>query len=542
MARKSTRTPQAADDRVWTPRVDARLLARLARKAAVAAGREPLVVEAPFTGETLGTVPLGTPDDILAACRAAREAQRDWAGRSVAERGRILLRFHDLVIANAHEILDIIQLELGKSRKHAYEEVLDTAVTARYYAHTAEGFLRPRLRQGALPLLTVAREHRRPKGVVGFITPWNYPLMLSIADALAAIMAGNAAVIKPDSQTPFSALWAAALLEEAGLPKGVLHIVPGRGADLGPPLVESVDYLMFTGSTRTGRLLAQQAAARLIDYSMELGGKNPALVLDDAPSGFTVGGFQVGISAVDGLAFGVTVGAGQVCVSCERLYVQAGIYDTFVPRLAAALGALRLGANFTWSDDVGCLASADQLAKVRGHVDDAVAKGATVLAGGRARPDLGPYFYEPTLLEGVSADMELCRAETFGPVCSVYRFDDVEEALARINDSSYGLNASVWTKNVARGKEIAGRIEAGTVGVNDAHQATWASASPMGGFKESGVGRRHGKPGLLKFTEPQTVAVQRLLPINALPFLDNKQYAVVMALAVKALRYLPGIK
>jgi len=522
--------------------VDARLLERLAARAAVAAGREPLAVEAPFTGETLGTVPRGPPDDMVAACRAARAAQPRWAATSFAERAAIMMRFHDLLIANAREILDLIQLEIGKSRAHAFDEVLDPAIIARYYANTAEGYLRPRRRQGALPFLTTAREYRRPRGVIGFITPWNFPLILSLTDALAALMAGNAVVVKPDSQTPFTMLWALALLHEAGLPDDVAQVVTGSGAELGPALIDEVDYLMFTGSSATGEKLAQQAAARLIDFSMELGGKNAALVLNDAPHGLRVGGHRLGISATDGVAFGISAHAGQVCVSCERLYVQDGIYDQFVGELTQALADVRLGNDLSWDYDLGSLASQDQLDKVSAHVEDAVASGARVLTGGRERPDLGPYFFEPTLLEGVDEGMRLYREETFGPVCSVYRFTDVDEAVERINDSEYGLNASIWTRDIARGYRIAARIQAGTIGINDAYQASWASASPMGGFKTSGVGRRHGSHGILKYTEAQTVARQRLSPVYALPLLDHERHSQVMAVAVKALKYVPWIK
>jgi succinate-semialdehyde dehydrogenase/glutarate-semialdehyde dehydrogenase len=522
--------------------VDARLLERLASRAAVRAGREPLTVEAPFTGAPLGTVPRGTPEDMLAACRAARAAQPAWAATPFAERASIMLRFHDLVIANASEALDLIQLEIGKSRAHAFDEILDTAITARYYAHTAEDFLRPHRQQGALPVLTMAHEYCRPRGVVGFITPWNFPLILSITDALAALMAGNAAVIKPDSQTPFACLWAAALLREAGLPDGALQVVTGSGSELGPTLIDEVDYLMFTGSTTTGTRLAQAAAARLIDYGMELGGKNAALVLDDAPRGRHVAGRELGISAAGGIAVGIAAHAGQVCVSCERLYVQEGIYDELVGSLAEKLANLRLGNDLSWDYDLGSLASKDQLDKVTAHVEEARERGARLLAGGRARPDLGPYFYEPTLLEDVDESMGVCREETFGPVCSVYRFTDVDQAVAQINDCSYGLNASIWTRDAARGAEIAARIQAGTVGINDAYQAGWASASPMGGFKASGVGRRHGRQGIVKYTEPQTVVRQRVSPVYALPFLSHKQHAQVMATAVRMLKYVPWIK
>jgi succinate-semialdehyde dehydrogenase / glutarate-semialdehyde dehydrogenase len=530
MSRKNGK-PVVVETRQFTPRVDTALLAQLANLAGVAAARDPLAVEAPFTGETIGVVPLSTADDIAAAAARARAAQMEWARWSVARRAKVLLRFHDLVIERADEILDIIQLESGKARRHAFEEVLDTAIVARYYAHTAARLLRPRRRQGALPVLTKAWEYRHPKGLVGLIAPWNYPLTLGITDALPALVAGNGVIIKPDAQTPFSALWAVGLLEEAGLPIGLAHVVTGRGASLGQPLIDAVDFLMFTGSTATGRTVAQQAAARLIDFSAELGGKNAMLVLDDANLA----------RAVPGALRAVYSNGGQLCIHAERLYVQAGIYDEFVLRFAEAVRGLRLGSGFSFEDDMGSIISAEQLAKIVEHVDDAVGKGAEVLAGGKARPDLGPYFYEPTVLTGATPEMKLYAEETFGPVVCIYAFETVDEAVERADDTSYGLNASVWTRDTAKGRAIAARLHAGTVNVNEGYSATWASASPMGGFKESGVGRRHGEQGLTKYTEAQTVAVQRLLGIDAPPGVSQAQYAAVMKLAIKALRYIPWI-
>jgi len=530
MSRKNGK-PVVVEERQWTPRVDTALLAQLANLASVAAARDGLAVEAPFTGETIGAVPLSTADDIADAAARARAAQKEWARWSVPRRAKVLLRFHDLVIERADEILDLIQLESGKARKHAFEEVLDTAIVARYYAHTAARLLRPRRRQGALPLLTKAWEYRHPRGLVGFIAPWNYPLTLGITDALPALVAGNGVIIKPDAQTPFSALWAVGLLEEAGLPIGLAHVVTGRGASLGQPLIDAVDFLMFTGSTATGKTVAQQAAARLIDFSAELGGKNAMMVLDDASLA----------RAIPGALRAVYSNGGQLCIHIERLYVQAGIYDQFVPRFAEAVRGLRLGSGFAFDDDMGSIISGEQLARVVEHVDDAVGKGAEVLAGGKARPDLGPYFYEPTVLAGATPEMKLFAEETFGPVVCVYAFETVDEAVERANDTSYGLNASVWTRDTAKGRTIAARLHAGTVNINEGYSATWASASPMGGFKESGVGRRHGEQGLTKYTEAQTVAVQRLLGIDAPPGVSQAQYAAAMKLAIKALRYVPWI-
>ena len=519
-------------ERQWSPRVSAALLERLAARAAVSATTKTIAVEAPFSGELLGHVPQGTPDDVTAACATARAAQQGWARRSFAERAAVMLRFHDLVIDNAAEILDIIQLENGKARRHAFEEVLDVAIQARYYAHTAASFLKPRRRQGALPVLTKAWEHHHPRGVIGLITPWNYPLTLVASDAVPALMAGNGVVVKPDSLAPFSALWAARLLEEAGLPRGLLQVVSGRGADLGEALVDGADYLLFTGSTATGHKVAAMAAAHLKDNSMELGGKNALLVLPDASLR----------RAVPGTARGITASGGQLCVSIERIYVHAAVYDVFAARLAESLRAVRMGASLTFLDDMGSLVDADHLAKVEGHVADAVGKGAEVLAGGKARPELGPYFFEPTLLAGVTDEMALCRAETFGPVAAVYRCASVQEMLDRANDSSYGLTASIWTRDTRRGRDLATRVQAGTVNINEAYAAAWASAGPMGGFKESGMGRRHGRQGIIKFSETQTVAVERLLALDTPPFLNHRQYATLMSVAFKLLKRAPLIK
>ncbi|MBK9178394.1 MAG: succinate-semialdehyde dehydrogenase (NADP(+)) [Acidimicrobiales bacterium] len=490
-------------------------------------------IELTFTGDTLGRVPRCTTDDVTRAVERAREAQAMWARRPLRERARVALRFHDLVLARQREILDIVQLEAGKARRHALEEVLDVAMVARYYSRAADQHLSARRRKGAVPLLTSTIEHHHPKGVVGIIAPWNYPFTLGVSDALPALLAGNGVVIKPDSQTPYSSLWGYALLEEAGLPRGLAQVVAGSGRELGTPLIEGCDYLMFTGSTATGRIVARQAAEQLIDCSMELGGKNALLVLADANLDRTV----------SGIIRGAYSNAGQLCIAAERIYVEEPVWHTLVPRLVAAVRAMRVGPGLRWDIDMGSLVSASQFATVDAHVADAVGKGAHVLVGGRARPDLGPYFYEPTLLTDVTPRMELFEEETFGPVAAVTKVSSAEEAIERANASRYGLNFSIWTRDTRRGRRLATRLQAGTVNVNEGYAATWASVdAPMGGFKDSGIGRRHGAEGILKYTEAQTVAVQRLLPIAAPPQVDGARFAWLATRALRAARRVPGLK
>lgn len=515
------------------PRVSQDFLDKLASRVAASGQAEPIPVEMPATGDVLGVVPHSTTEDVAAAADAARRAQRDWARVPVVDRSRVLLRLAELVLDRQAELLDVIQLENGKARRHAFEEIIDVAQVCRYYARTAPALLRPRRRAGALPVLTQTWEYHHPKGLVGVISPWNYPLTLGITDALPALLAGNAVLAKPDTKTPYSALLAAELLEEAGLPPGVLQLVVGPGQELGSSVIALCDFVMFTGSTRVGRGVATQAAERLVDYSMELGGKNAVIILADADLG----------KAVSGAVRAAFSNTGQLCIHMERMYVAEDVWGDFTRGFVEATKSLRLGHSLDYGPDIGSLISADQLATVARHVGDDVSKGATVLAGGRPRPDLGPCFYEPTILTDTTPDMALSCDETFGPVISLYRVSSTEEAIERANDSNYGLNFSVWTRNLAKGRSVATRLEAGSVNVNEAYAASWGSVdAPMGGWKDSGVGSRHGENGLLKYTDAQTVAVQRVLPIAAPSFVSQEMYAKVMTGAMRALQRLPGRK
>jgi succinate-semialdehyde dehydrogenase/glutarate-semialdehyde dehydrogenase len=484
---------------------------------------------AAFTGEALPGYPLSTTADVDVAFETARAAQAGWERRHLSERARLMLRLHDVALERRDELMDVVQLETGKARIHAFEEVIDVALNSRYYARSARRYLHPRRRTGFVPGLTVTHEYRHAKGVVGLIAPWNFPLVLALGDAIPALVAGNAVVIKPDTQTVYTTLLAAELLSQAGIPEGVFQVVTGPGTERGPEIVDRADYVSFTGSTATGRGVATRAAARLIGSSMELGGKNASFVLADADL----------TRAVEGTIHGAFSSSGQLCVSAERLYVHDEVYGDFVARLVRRMEGMLIGAGYEFSAEMGSLIGQAQLDRVRSHVDDAVARGATVLTGGRPLPEVGPYFYAPTLLEGVTPDMAVCDEETFGPVVSVYRFSDEDDLVKLANDTLYGLNASIWTRDLTGARRMAHRIKAGTVNINEGYGAAWGSIdSPMGGMKDSGLGRRHGMEGIVKYTEAQTVATALLTNYAAPTFVSQQRYVGAVVGSLKVLKAL----
>jgi succinate-semialdehyde dehydrogenase / glutarate-semialdehyde dehydrogenase len=512
--------------------VDRALLRRLAALVTTATPAPPaLVVRAPFTGGPIGAVPHCTPDDVAVAAARARAAQRTWARTPSVQRKRIFLRFHDLVMARRELLLDVLQLEAGKARRDAFDEIADLVNVTRYYARSARRHLRPRRRAGVIPLLTRTREYRHAVGIVGIVAPWNYPLTIPVSDAVPALLAGNAVLLKPSELTPFIALAALELLREAGLPDGLLQVITAPGPEIGAALIDHVDCLAFTGSSETGRKVAARAGARLIDLSLELGGKNSMIVLADAHLG----------RAVRGAVRNCFASAGQLCMSAERIYVHDALHDRFVSGFLEHVGRLRLGGRFDYDADVGCLISEEQVRKVERHVADALAQGATLLAGGRRRPELGPTFFEPTVLADVSDAMEVAAEETFGPLVAIYRFHDPLAAIAHANATPFGLNASIWSRRPRAARALAVRIEAGTVSINDSFTAAWGSVdAPLGGFKASGIGRRHGAEGIRRFTEAQTVAIQYLAPLAPPPGMGEARFARVLGFWMKLRRWLPG--
>jgi succinate-semialdehyde dehydrogenase/glutarate-semialdehyde dehydrogenase len=447
----------------------------------------------------------------------ARLAQKEWAKVPVKTRAAIFLRFSKLVLAKQDQILDVIQEETKKNRLSAFEELLDTVQLSHYYGRNAVSILKDHRRRGAFPIFTKTREVHRPVGVVGVITPWNYPFTLPATDIAPALIAGNSVVLLPDEMTPKIADLMLALMIEAGLPEGLVSIVHGGGRVHGSDLINAVDFVMFTGSTATGRIVAKQCAERLIPFSAELGGKNPMLVLSDADP----------VKAADGAVRACFANSGQLCVSIERIYVVEKSYDEFVKHFAANTEAMKLGAGNDWEISMGPLISEKQFVRVRDQVNQAVAKGAKVEVGGKVRPDIAPTYFEPTILTNVSDDMDLGRGETFGPVVAIYKVANDAEAVARGNDTEYGLNSSVW--GGAAAKRAAEQMESGTVTINEGFSASFASHdSPMGGMKTSGLGRRHGRQGLLKYTNSQTIAVQRIVGIAPIGKQTNRAFATLL--------------
>lgn len=492
----------------FPPRVDERYVAGLLRRVPSSSAETAQAV-APFTGDLLPAVPQSSAADVRAAAVRARAAQADWAALPLADRVRPLLRLAGLVLKEKDQLLDVVQWETGKSRVHASIELLGLPAVTAHYASNAADYLAEQSVPSGTPGLVRTRVGHRPKGLVGVIAPWNYPLFLAVGDVIPALIAGNAVLSKADSQAPLSLLAARELASRAGLPEDVWQVVAGRGSVIGPALIDEVDHLAFTGSTATGRELAAACGRRLIGASMELGGKNPMIVRADADLD----------AAVTGAVQACFSNAGQICIGIERIYVHESRYDAFVESFARAVGEVSLGATYDLSVEMGSLTSAEQLETTRRHLEDALAKGARVVAGGKARPDLGPFFHEPTVLVDVTPQMTVYAEETFGPVVAVYPVADDEDAIARANDTEYGLSASIWSRDLDTARAMAARVRAGSVNINDGYVAAIGSiAAPMGGMRDSGVGRRHGPDGLLRYTETQTVAAQkRALPYPAKP-------------------------
>jgi len=483
-------------------------------------------VENPATGEFVASVPRIAPADVAALVARARAAQPAWEALGFDGRGEILRRAQKWVVENSDRIARTIVSETGKTYDDALiAEIGYVASAFGFWAKHAPRFLGDEKVRASSPFLVGRRlvVRYRPLGVIGVIGPWNYPLTNSFGDCIPALAAGNSAVLKPSQSTPLTSLLMAEGLRESGLPEDVYLVAAGDGA-AGEALIDEVDMIMFTGSTATGKRVLERAARTLTPVSLELGGKDPMIVLADADVE----------RAANSAVYASMQNGGQTCVSIERVYVEAPIYDDFVDRVARKVSALRQGVpDGPGSVDVGAMTFAPQLDVVSRHVEEARAAGARVLVGGRASHQQGGRFYAPTVLADVDHSMSCMTEETFGPTVAIMRVSDADEAVRLANDSPYGLAASVFGRDVARAEQVARRIEAGAACVNDAQLNYFALELPMGGWKESGMGSRHGAPGIRKYCRQQSLLITRLAPkreIHMFPYRARTTRLIAQAL------------
>jgi acyl-CoA reductase-like NAD-dependent aldehyde dehydrogenase len=471
-----------------------------------------IAVENPATGQLITTVPVLGADELQAMAQRARQAQPQWEAIGFDGRARIMRRAQKWMLDNADRVLECVVRESGKTYEDAQLADLGYTVTALgFWAKEAGRYLADeRVPSWNNPVALGKKLVIRyvPVGVVGVIGPWNYPIANSFGDCIPALMAGNSVILKPSEVTPLSSLLMADMMRECGLPEGVFQVATGDGGT-GAALIGQVDCVMFTGSSRTGKAVMRAAADALVPCYLELGGKDPMIVCADADIE----------RAANAAAFYSMNNGGQVCISVERCYVEAPIYDEFVARVTDKVRALRQGEpTGVGTVDVGAVIFPPQLDIVDEHVRDAVAKGAKVLTGGHPHAERGRY-YEPTVLVDVDHSMRMMQEETFGPTLPIMKIANAEEGVRLANDSAYGLQASVWTGDADRGEELARRIEAGVVCVNDAQINYSALNLPMGGWKTSGVGTRHGANGIRKYTKTQSLFVTRHAPFKREPFM-----------------------
>jgi acyl-CoA reductase-like NAD-dependent aldehyde dehydrogenase len=496
--------------------------------------REPatdrITVENPATGAVVGEVPIRSAEEVRELAARGRAAQPAWEALGFDGRARVLRRAQKWVLDNQQRLIDTIVSETGKTHEDALlAEIGYVGSAFGFWAKNAPEYLADEKIRSANPFVLGRKLVVRyaPVGLVGVIGPWNYPLSNSFGDCIPALAAGNAVILKPSEVTPLSSLAMEEAMRECGLPEGVYQVATGLG-ETGQALIDEVDMVMFTGSTATGKKVMERAARTLTPVSLELGGKDPMIVLADADLE----------RAANAATYYSMQNGGQTCISVERVYVEAPVYDEFVGKVTEKVRALRQGApSGPGSVDVGAVTFPKQLDIVTGHVDAAREAGATVLTGGHGRSE-GGRFFEPTVLVDVDHSMACMTEETFGPTLPIMRVQDAEEALRLANDSAYGLAASVWTKDAARGEAIARRIEAGAVCVNDAQLNYLALELPMGGWKASGLGSRHGAGGIRKYTRQQSLLVTRLAPKRDLHMFPYK--ASTTGLLGRAMKLLYG--
>lgn len=465
--------------------------------------RRELLCVNPATGEENGRVPLMSASEVAAAVRRARHAQLGWSQLSYHARAEVILRAREIVLAQVDEIAALITRETGKPPAEATSmEVVPTLDLMYYFAKNTERLLRrQKIDIGQYGLMGRSSYLvYKPLGVVGIISPWNFPWATPLDEVVMALMAGNAVVLKPSELTPLTALKIGEVFKQARFPEGLLEIVTGDGST-GAALVEAgVNKIMFTGSVATGKRVAEAAAKHLTPVVLELGGKDPMVVLDDANVE----------NAARAAVWGGFANAGQACASIERCYVHESIAHEFTKRVVDETRKLKLGPPAGEAVDVGSMTNERQLRIVEDHIQDAVEHGARVETGGHRIENTDGWFHEPTVVTNVDHSMELMRDETFGPVLPIMTFKTDDEAVRLANDSIYGLTASVFTSDIGRGRRVAERIDAGTVMINEVVYTHAIAQTPWGGVKQSGYGRTHGKLGLLELVSPRHIHLNRV--------------------------------
>ncbi|MGH9898265.1 MAG: aldehyde dehydrogenase family protein, partial [Pyrinomonadaceae bacterium] len=463
--------------------------------------QESIVSINPATGEELGRVPIYSAPDVSDAVHRVRVAQPAWNNLSFRERGKVIMRARRIILDEIDEIAQLISRETGKPIPEAISmEITPALDLMQYFARQAAKFLKSqKINLGMFKLLgRTSRIVYKPYGVIGIISPWNFPWSVPIGGVVMALMAGNGVVLKPSELTPLTGLKIGDVLLRGGLPHDLVQVVTGDGST-GAALIEAgTDKICFTGSVETGKRIAQTAARTLTPVLLELGGKDPMIVLEDSNLE----------AAARGAVWGAFANSGQACASVERCYVHESIAEFFINRVVELTGGLKQGNGCEDSVDIGAMSSERQLKIVEEHVQDAVSNGARILIGGTrllesAQP--GGLFFAPTVLSGVNHTMKIMREETFGPVLPVMTFRHESEAIEWANKSTFGLTASVWTCDLKRGRRIAEKLEAGTVTVNEVLYTHAIPQTPWGGVKQSGQGRTHGRLGLLELVLPQHV-------------------------------------
>lgn len=475
-------------------------------------GRRAYRLRSPVDLEPIGELPCATREEVQEAVARARVAQAAWAETTFDERADLLYRVVDLLIAQQDRVMETVIRETGKPRAEAFSmEIYASCDSLVFYAKRAKKFLRRERRRlhGVMNFMKKAYVVYKPRGVVAVITPWNGPFVLSINPTAQAVMAGNAVVIKPSEVTPYSGALVAELFREAGAPEGLVQTVLGDGLTGADLIAAGPDKVSFTGSVATGRKIAMACGEKLIPHTLELGGKDAMVVCRDADLE----------SAAKGALIGSCMNTGQYCCGTERIYVVEDVYEEFLAKVVAGARELRQSADVD-ATDVGATFWDRQMKIIEDHVDEAIKQGAKVEVGGGRNRDLEGLYFQPTVLTAVTHDMKVMREETFGPVVAIMKVADEDEAIRLANDSPYGLNGNVWTKDAARGIELATRIETGAASVNDMALSYGVNEVPFGGVKDSGVGMVNGPEGIRGYCHAMPIIVHRFGsgPVSSYPY------------------------